>query len=117
MNPRFAIINTCDAPQRRMVCEYLDGVGYCYMARAMEPHLKMYDGMNPERPTSLEDFGFDIEISNNEALFRRTRTWVATYEDGMPRKWQDRVYPFEFSLPLVDKKSIKRRRVKSTEAR
>jgi len=92
-----------------MVCEYVEDVGYCYMSRATEPHLKMYDGMQPSRPTALEDFGFEIEISDKEARFLRTRTWVATYEDGMPRQWQDHAYPFEFTLPLVDKKTVKKR--------
>ena len=84
------------------------------MARAMDPHLKAYDGMNPSRPTPIEDFGFDVEISGVEAVFSRVRPSIATYEDGKPRQWQDRVYPSQFTLPLVDQRSVKRRRTNAT---
>jgi len=92
-----------------MVCEYVEDVGYCYMSRATEPHLKCYDGMRPTRPTAIEDFGFEVTTDKAEARFIRKHGSSATYEDGKSRQWQDQVWTFEFSLPLVDKKTVKRR--------
>jgi hypothetical protein len=105
--PRFAIINTCDAPCRRHVCQWIDGLGYCYMARELEPHLKRYDGMKPSMPTPIEAFGFSVESSHREARFIRVGPSTATYEDGKPRKWQDAAFDEIFTLPLV---KLKRRR-------
>ncbi len=99
--PRFAIMNTCDAPQRRMVCEWVPRVGYCYMMRNMEPHMKVYDGMKPPKPTAIQDFGFDVDIMNGEAIFQSFRPSSATYEDGKMRDWQDSVWTTRFCLPLV----------------
>lgn len=99
--PRFAIINTCDAPQRRMVCEWYQTVGYCYMVRHEDRYMREYDGMNPSNPTAIETFGFSVEIHGDEAIFRRTGDSTATYEDGLNRPWQDRVWDQQFSLPLV----------------
>ncbi len=99
--PRFAIVNTCDAPDRRHVAEWIGGIGYCYMARSEDPHLKLFDGMLPTRPTSIEDFGFDPVLDRGDVLFARVRASVATYEDGAPRQWQDRRSGEQFTLPLV----------------
>jgi hypothetical protein len=107
--PRFAIVNTADAPQRRMVCEWIPDIGYCYMMRQQEPHLKDFDGMRPARPTPIESFGFAVEIAGDEAIFTRTNDSSATYEDGKLRPWQDRYWKSQFSLPLV--RGVKRKRV------
>ena len=48
---RFVIINTCDAPIRKHIAEWVDGVGYCYMSRTSLPYLKKFDGMQPAEPT------------------------------------------------------------------
>lgn len=110
--PRFAIINTCDAPQRRMVCEYIKGVGYCYMSRETNTHLKFYDGMTASRPTAMEKFGFMVEYDNHvrEVKFTRIATSTATYEDGKPRDWQDRNFPYCFTLPMVRLKKLRPRK-------
>jgi hypothetical protein len=44
MSARFVIINTCDAPIRDNVAEWL------------------FDGMDPSRPTNIEDFGFQVSL-------------------------------------------------------
>lgn len=106
--PRFAIINTADAPQRRMVCEWVPRVGYCYMVRMDEPQMRFYDGMKPLHPTSLEDFGFEVTFNGSDAVFTRIGDSTATYEDGKPRPWQDRTWDKQFGLPLV-KGPFKRR--------
>ncbi len=99
--PRFVIVNTYDAPCRRRVCEWVEGVGYCYCARSLEPHLKEFDGMMPRDPTPIEAFGFTVAIRGSEAMFDRTGESTAVYEDGKPRNWQDHVWDKQFSLPLV----------------
>ena len=41
--PKYVIVNEYDAPEPRMVCQWVPGVGYCYMDRT---HGKSrYDGM------------------------------------------------------------------------
>lgn len=100
-SPRFAIVNTVDGPCRKLVAEWVDRVGYCYMARTEYPYLKKFDGMRPERPTSIEDFGFAVLIRGNEATFTLALESVATYEDGLPRQWQRP--RSTFTLPLVGK--------------
>jgi hypothetical protein len=110
--PRFAIINTTDAPCRLMVCEWVTGYGYCYMARSIEKHghLKDYDGMRPSlETTSMEDFGFAVNVGEKSVVFTRVKPSMATYSDGMPRDWQDRIWNETFELPLVTGKIKKRR--------
>ena len=103
--PRFAIINTCDGPYKRMVCEWVEGFGYCYMNRLIDKSLKRFDGMTPKRPTSMEDFGFSVIVGEKVAAFCQTAASSATYEDGQPRRWHDN--STNFILPLV---TLKRRK-------
>ena len=105
---RFVIINTCDAPIRKHIAEWVDGVGYCYMSRSSLPYLKKFDGMKPAEPTPIEYFGFDVFVGEKEATFVPARESAAVYEDGKPRKWQERFSPQEsFVLPLVGKVKIR----------
>lgn len=106
--PRFAIINTTDQPSRRMLCEFIPGIGYCYMSRHEFPYLKEYDGMGASRPTAIETFGFSAEVGRAEVVFTRTGESTATYEDGEHRSWQEMRTEHGFSLPLV--RGTKRRR-------
>lgn len=99
--PRFVIINDSDAPSRRNVAQWVDGVGYCYMARDEYPNLKEFDGMQPLNPTPIEDFGFAILPRMDEVAFVRAGESVATYEDGKPRAWQDIRSQNAFTLPAV----------------
>ena len=94
-----------------MVCQWIPRVGYCYMSRTLEPHLKEYDGMKPLRPTPIEDFGFKVEVFSETVLFHRVASSTATYEDGKLRDWQDRVHTHQFSLPLVSGPYRRRRKV------
>lgn len=98
--PRFAIVNTCDGPYKRMVCEWVDGVGYCYMDRIHDESLKKFDGMTPSRPTGMEVFGFRIVVGEKVAAFVQVSESSATYEDGKPRRWHD--HHVDFILPLVE---------------
>lgn len=99
--PRFVIVNTCDAPCWYHVAEWIEGIGYCYMARSLPKwkHLKTFDGMHPSRPTDVQDFGLAIQVHNGQAVFVIVGESSATYEDGKPRRWQDDA--ITFTLPLV----------------
>lgn len=99
-HPRFAIVNDSDAPNKTMVAQYIDGLGYCYMDRHGENKYKRrYDGMQARRPTSMEDFGFEVEALEFQVNFQRTGPSRAVYNDGRPREWQDR--NVKFALPFV----------------
>lgn len=95
---QYAILNTIDRPDRRMVVEIIEGKAY-YMSRAEEPRMKSYDGMTP-RPdtTSLEDFGFTIVELGGKIRCVKTRPSVARYSDGGVREWQGET---SFDLPRV----------------
>lgn len=95
---QYAILNTVDRPDRRMVVEIIEGKAY-YMSRAEEPRMKSYDGMTL-RPdtTSLEDFGFTIVDLGRKIRCVKTGPGVAKYRDGEPRKWQG---ADDFELPKV----------------
>jgi len=105
---RFVIVNTYDAPIRKHIAEWVDGIGYCYMSRTSLAYLKKFDGMTPTAPTRIEDFGFDVVVGETEATFVPVRESTAVYEDGKPRKWQERFSSQEsFVLPLVGKVKIR----------
>lgn len=99
VKPRFAIVDECDSPCRRNVAEWKEDIGYCYMARAEDEHLKRYDGMNPSRPTPIEDFGFAVLVRDDAATFLQAAPSTATYEDGTQRRWQGESN--SFTLPLA----------------
>ena len=99
MNKKYAIVNDVDKPEPRLVTEVIKGKHY-YMMRSAEEetHLKQYDGMTPERPAFLEDFGFDIVEKKDCVNFSLVRLSIATYKHGGIRVWQDKK---KFSLPKV----------------
>lgn len=107
--PKYAIIDTCDAPCRRLICEYVNG-RYFYMKREAIPRLLDFDGMRPYRPTGVEKFGFSIvERDGGQVEFTLTGESTATYEDGKHRKWQEQ-YREPFTLPCVDLKKLPAKR-------
>ena len=99
MKRKYAIVNDVDQPYRRLVTEIIDGKHF-YMTREEEPQLKQYDGMTPERPAFLEDFGFVIKEveGTNRIRFTKVNPSIVTYKDGKPRQWQG---TNEFELPRV----------------
>ena len=100
--PLFAILNEIDGPYRKMVVQWChDRGGYCYLHRG--DGKSRYDGMQAGemlgKPTPIEDFGFDVDLSyQGVVLFERTRESRATYKDGKPRNWADRCTKFGFAL-------------------
>jgi len=101
MENKYFIVNTTDRPHAGCVVQKMKEGFYCYLDR----RLKSYDGMNPSRPTPVEDFGFDIIECRNFVLFRKERDSIATYKDGMPREWQgDSI----FHLPILSLKRFRK---------
>ena len=93
--PKYVIIDEFDAPEPEMVCQMVDGVGYCYLdRRGTKPS---HDGMKGSRATPVERFGFAIgENANGTVTFYPTgQEIVAQYSDGVPRKWQSPMRAFE----------------------
>lgn len=103
----YAIINDCDCPEPRMVCQWVTGVGYCYLERKFNK--PGFDGMNGSEATSMQEFGFDwTENSNGTVSFSRSeRAVTALYRDGEPRRWQHQADQFDFpylTRTMVSKK-------------
>ncbi len=94
--PRYAIINDCDAPQPRMVCQWVPGVGYCYMDR--RENKADFDGMRGTEATKIEEFGFRW-AEDPDGVTRFYLSGIpptASYRDGESRKWQSSVVSFEW---------------------
>jgi hypothetical protein len=94
--PKYVIINDCDAPEPSMVCQWVSGIGYCYLDRsAGKPR---FDGMHGTEATPVEAFGF-VWTDNSDgtvSFYLSDRPVTATYRDARPRRWQSRVKSFEF---------------------
>lgn len=105
--PKYAIINTTDAPKKDLIVEYINSVGYCYMARKYMPYKMAFDGMSARRPTAIEDFGFTVIEREYQTDFERHGPSIATYEDGKIRDWQDIYSGSRFSLPRVELSDIR----------
>lgn len=101
--PKYAIINTTDAPCFYHVAELVDGK-YYYMARKDRPHLRQFDGMTPERPTSMGEFGFAVLHRTGRVYFRKIADSIATYEDGVPRRWPGTDETFDWPSVVVRRK-------------
>jgi hypothetical protein len=95
-HPKYVIINETDAPEPSMVCQWVAGMGYCYMDRSgLRPE---HDGMQGAEATSINAFGF-VCVEDRDGMVRFYRTDkppTATYRDGEPRPWQSKQDSFEF---------------------
>ena len=96
VRPRYVIINDCDAPQPRMVCQLVPGIGYCYMDR--RENKPDFDGMRGLEATPIESFGFRwAEDTDGMTRFYLSDVpATAVYSDGYPRNWQSSVEFFEW---------------------
>lgn len=94
--PRYVIINDTDAPEPRMVCQWVPGIGYCYMDR--RNNKADFDGMSGREAMPIEAFGFSVaEDTDGFARFYLSeRPVTATYHDGDPRRWQSHQTFFEW---------------------
>jgi len=81
--PTYVIISEFDAPDPRMVCQWVPGVGYCYLDR--RGNKPGYDGMTGAKATPIETFGI-IPCDNPDgtvSFYGSAETPpTATYEDG-----------------------------------
>jgi hypothetical protein len=96
---QYVIINDTDRPEPKMVCQFVQGVGYCYLDRN---HRKSdFDGMGGADATSLREFGFVwTENSDGTVSFHLADhpplPVSAKYRDGSQRRWQSSAKSFEF---------------------
>jgi len=93
---RYVIINEIDAPEPRMVCQWVPGLGYCYLDRSRNK--PSHDGMSGVEATSVEAFGFawTDNPDGTVSFYRSERAVTATYRDGEPRRWQNSADSFEW---------------------
>ena len=103
MKPKYAIVNETDQPCAKHICQLVNGK-YYYMARKAYPELKRFDGMRPDRPTSMQEFGFAVLERGNTVTFVRVASSVAKYHDGETRKWQDNRTQIAWSKVIVRKR-------------
>lgn len=93
---RYVIINGTDAPEPRMVCQWVPDIGYCYMDR--RNNKADFDGMLGHEATSIEAFGFSVaeDADGISRFYQSDRPVTATYRDGEPRRWQSHQTFFEW---------------------
>lgn len=105
--PKYVIINDCDAPEPAMVCQWVPGVGYCYLDRTRNK--PSFDGMVGEHATPVNTFGIIVhEGTDGIVTFRATGKSFARYPDGEPRRWQSSLP--EFTHKRLLKKNVRKRR-------
>jgi hypothetical protein len=106
---KYYIVNEFDRPYERLVAGECNGKLY-YLSRALEPGLKEYDGMELDRATPMEDFGFDTSENDNSAIFDLVRMSKAEYKSA--RTGEKAIRPWQgmqnFSLPLLDVNDLNR---------
>lgn len=87
----FVIMNTADAPEAKMVAVLTrhDDVRGIWHALYLWDNRIMRAPYGP-RPTLVSDFGQSVEIDGDQYRVVPTgKESVATYEDGVNRRWQD----------------------------
>lgn len=78
-----------------MVCQWVPGIGYCYMDR--RNNKADFDGMQGDEATPIEAFGLAWTDKSDGTVdfYPSGRPVTATYYDGRPRRWQSRKTEFE----------------------
>lgn len=92
--PRYVIVSDCDQPAPNMICQWVPGIGYCYLDRTgSKPG---HDGMNADGVTSVEQFGISWADNSDGTVsfFPSGKPVTATYHDGKARKWQSKATSF-----------------------
>jgi hypothetical protein len=90
---RYVIVSDADAPTPAMVCQWVDGVGYCYLDRRRNK--PDHDGMQGDRATPIEAFGFSWnETASGIVSFWSSGRCTAKYSDGESRRWQSPIFGF-----------------------
>ena len=98
MRPKYAIINDVDAPEPRMVVQWVERVGYCSLDR--RTNKADFDGMKGAEATDIRAFGFSWAENRDGTVsfYRNDLPVTATYRDGEPRFWQSPAEFFEYSI-------------------
>lgn len=93
---QYVIINDIDAPEPRMVCQWVPGIGYCYLDR--RDNKPDHDGMRSTEATPIEAFGFvwAHNADGTVSFYLSDKPVTATYRDGKARRWQSRSTGFEY---------------------
>lgn len=95
---RFFIVNDFDRPSEELIAERR-GEFFYYV----HPEHTKYGKMKSPMATPVEDFGVEIEVSEDGHLSGKLlHRSVATYPDGHPRRWQGRD-TFNFQMNGVNK--------------
>ncbi len=91
--PKYVIVSEADAPHPDMVCQWVPGVGYCYLDRTSNK--TRHDGMAGTEATPVEAFSIDWVESDRIVVFYKTdKPPTATYRDGLPRRWHSSFHLF-----------------------
>ena len=80
---KYYIVNNCDRPCMRHVT-VKRGDKFYYLHHELQNH----GAMTPQHPTSLMEFGFEVEELPGGLLFKKTGHSVAVYYGGGRRHWQ-----------------------------
>ena len=100
--PRFAIVNESDRPCPNNVVEFLPSLNsYAYLVpRSGDKHPRILHDLDPAGATSMEDFGFEVKVTDKYVSFLRTGPSHARYHDRSLREWQE-LSKTTFTLTLV----------------
>ena len=100
---KFYILNDIDCPDEANVVQQIGNSETC---EYLHPDLWDYGALQlSELSTPLEDFGFDITIDGDEAIFEKVRPSTATYNNGEVRVWQG---SHKFTLKITPYRQVKR---------
>ncbi len=93
----YVIISDADCPEPAMVCQWVAGIGYCYLDRSWVGKTR-HDGMQGKEATPIEAFGFTWTTNEDGIVeFNKTGSEYAEYSDGKPRRWQSSIQSFKLS--------------------
>lgn len=100
MKNKYYIANESDRPHKNCVTQRFGDRIY-YIHESLRDVFIYRNGFSlNDRPTPLEDFGFDIlENSDGTVIFTLMRESCATYTDGKQRRWQGNE---TFTLTMLD---------------
>jgi hypothetical protein len=103
----YVIINDIDGPYFRMICQWVPGVGYCYLDRGKSK--PRHDGMAGKEATPVDAFGivWTDNADGSVSFYRSDLPATATYRDGQPRRWHDAADSAEY--PRLTRSNVRKR--------
>lgn len=106
--PKYVIINDIDKPEFAMICQWVLGIGYCYLDRSgTKPD---HDAMRGRDATPVETFGiaWADNCDGTVSFYLTDRPSEATYRDGIPRRWQERPGVDARTFPQLTTRAVQR---------